>query len=98
MIISVITCNRFISVYFLMHRRPPRAPRTDTLLPYTTLFRSRHYRELLNRSDEGIASNILADRLKRLVEAGLLTRRGDSTHRQKAIYSLTEPEIGRAHV
>jgi DNA-binding HxlR family transcriptional regulator len=53
----------------------------------------RHYRELLNRSDEGIASNILADRLKRLVEAGLLTRRDDPTHRQKAIYSLTEPSI-----
>jgi DNA-binding HxlR family transcriptional regulator len=53
----------------------------------------RHYRELLIRSEEGIASNILADRLKRLVEAGLLTRRNDPTHRQKAIYSLTEPAI-----
>jgi DNA-binding HxlR family transcriptional regulator len=53
----------------------------------------RHYRELLNQSEEGIASNILADRLKRLVEAGLLTRRDDPTHRQKAIYSLTEPSI-----
>lgn len=53
----------------------------------------RHYRELLNRSEEGIASNILADRLKRLVERGLLTRRDDPTHRQKAIYSLTEPAI-----
>src|SRR3546814_11510084 len=27
-------------VYFLMTRRPPRSTRTDTLLPYTTLFRS----------------------------------------------------------
>src|SRR3546814_4860244 len=27
-------------VYFLLIRRPPRATRTDTLLPYTTLFRS----------------------------------------------------------
>jgi DNA-binding HxlR family transcriptional regulator len=53
----------------------------------------RHFRELLNRSEEGIASNILADRLKRLVEAGLLTRRDDASHRQKAIYSLTEPAI-----
>src|SRR5260370_19921129 len=53
----------------------------------------RHYRELLNQSEEGIASNILADRLKRLVEAGLLTRRDDPTHRQKAIYRLTEPSI-----
>src|SRR3546814_13604208 len=27
--------------YFLMIRRPPRSTRTDTLFPYTTLFRSR---------------------------------------------------------
>lgn len=53
----------------------------------------RHYRELLTRSEEGIASNVLADRLKRLVEAGLISRRDDPTHRQKGIYSLTEPAI-----
>jgi DNA-binding HxlR family transcriptional regulator len=53
----------------------------------------RHYRELLTRSEEGIASNILADRLKRLTEAGLLTRRDDPSHAQKAIYSLTEPAV-----
>jgi DNA-binding HxlR family transcriptional regulator len=53
----------------------------------------RHYRELLNQSDEGIASNILADRLKRLVEAGLLSKREDPSHKQKAIYGLTEPAI-----
>src|SRR3546814_8750477 len=27
-----------------MVRRPPRSTRTDTLFPYTTLFRSHHYR------------------------------------------------------
>src|SRR3546814_10227204 len=27
-------------MFFLMIRRPPRSTRTDTLLPYTTLFRS----------------------------------------------------------
>ncbi|MGL5137886.1 MAG: winged helix-turn-helix transcriptional regulator, partial [Beijerinckiaceae bacterium] len=53
----------------------------------------RHFRELLTKSEEGIASNILASRLKRLMAAGLLTRTGDATHRQKAIYSLTEPAI-----
>ena len=53
----------------------------------------RHFRELLGQSEEGIASNILADRLKRLVEAGLLSRRDDPTHRQKGVYSLTEPAI-----
>src|SRR3546814_6729466 len=29
-----------IVFFFLMIRRPPRSTRTDTLLPYTTLFRS----------------------------------------------------------
>ena len=53
----------------------------------------RHFRELLQRSEEGIASNVLADRLKRLTEAGLLSRREDPTHKQKAIYSLAEPAI-----
>ena len=53
----------------------------------------RHYRELLTQSEEGIASNILADRLKRLTEAGMISRRDDPSHKQKAIYSLTEPAI-----
>jgi DNA-binding HxlR family transcriptional regulator len=53
----------------------------------------RHFRALLKHSEEGIASNILADRLKRLLDAGLLSRRDDPTHRQKAVYSLTEPAI-----
>src|SRR3546814_16718538 len=30
----------FIFFFFLMIRRPPRSTRTDTLFPYTTLFRS----------------------------------------------------------
>src|SRR3546814_14159787 len=29
-----------VDCFFLMIRRPPRATRTDTLFPYTTLFRS----------------------------------------------------------
>lgn len=52
----------------------------------------RHFRELL-QSDEGISSNILAERLARLVEHGVLTKAGDPTHKQKAIYSLTEKGI-----
>ena len=52
----------------------------------------RHFRELM-RSQEGIASNILADRLKLLVREGLLTRADDPSHKQKAIYSLTEMGI-----
>src|SRR3546814_11300255 len=33
-------CCAIQFVFFLMIRRPPRSTRTDTLLPYTTLFRS----------------------------------------------------------
>ena len=53
----------------------------------------RHFRELLTKSEEGISSNILADRLKTLLEQGIITREDDPTHKQKGIYSLTEQGI-----
>jgi DNA-binding HxlR family transcriptional regulator len=53
----------------------------------------RHFGELLANSDEGIASNILADRLRRLTVQGLVSRAPDPSHKQKVIYSLTEPAI-----
>src|SRR3546814_3200518 len=36
------SCYRMLQsfIFFLMIRRPPRSTRTDTLFPYTTLFRS----------------------------------------------------------
>src|SRR3546814_15301240 len=37
--------------FFLMIRRPPRSTRTDTLFPYTTLFRSISVREVFQRLD-----------------------------------------------
>jgi DNA-binding HxlR family transcriptional regulator len=52
----------------------------------------RHFREML-KSEEGISSNILADRLKMLVEQGIITKADDPSHKQKAIYSLTEQGI-----
>jgi DNA-binding HxlR family transcriptional regulator len=53
----------------------------------------RHFRVLLRESMEGIASNILADRLKRLESAGLVSRADDPSHKQKTLYSLTERAI-----
>lgn len=53
----------------------------------------RTFGQLLSRSEEGIASNVLADRLKRLTASGLLSRVPDPNHRQKGIYSLTEAAI-----
>src|SRR3546814_15375684 len=53
--------------FVLMIRRPPRSTRTDTLFPYTTLFRSGNVRELRNTmqraallaaGDEVLAANL----------------------------------------
>src|SRR5699024_2083596 len=52
----------------------------------------RHFRELLTLNDEGIASNILASRLKKLVDEGLRTK-AEAVRRQRAEYSLTEAGV-----
>src|SRR5215469_2749052 len=57
------------------------------------LMNRRHFRELLTEFPEKIASNILADRLQRLVKLGIIVKSHDPSHKQKAIYSLTEKGI-----
>lgn len=52
----------------------------------------RHFRVLQKQSEEGIASNILADRLRHLVEEGLLTRE-DAGRGRRSTNSLTEAAI-----
>src|SRR3546814_14412444 len=39
-VMEFVVVDIFIFIFFLMIRRPPRSTRTDTLFPYTTLFRS----------------------------------------------------------
>src|SRR3546814_2635868 len=39
-----VTLTQCMCFFFLMIRRPPRSTRTDTLFPYTTLFRSGWFR------------------------------------------------------
>lgn len=51
-----------------------------------------YFRELHAGSIEGIASNVLADRLKKLVAVGIL-RRDDALRGARARYSLTEAGI-----
>src|SRR3546814_3654275 len=77
----VIVDALYIVFFFLMIRRPPRSTRTDTLFPYTTLFRSFRRRHGLDRDrHEGVAGAAqfrtlaeiharLLDREARLVEA-----------------------------
>src|SRR3546814_129987 len=60
-----------ICFFFLMIRRPPRSTRTDTLFPYTTLFRSREH-ALLNAPDFKLLSVVLRESLEAaLTGAGL---------------------------
>src|SRR3546814_10718374 len=40
LVVYLSVALKLICVFFLMLRRPPRSTRTDTLFPYTTLFRS----------------------------------------------------------
>src|SRR3546814_20464609 len=49
-------------VFFVMIRRPPRSTRTDTLFPYTTLFRSQHLSGLCTASPEGASGGESRDR------------------------------------
>jgi len=48
----------------------------------------RRYREFLS-SDEGIASNILSDRLKRLEDRGIIARDADPDDKRQVIYTAT---------
>src|SRR3546814_8377103 len=52
----------FILCFFLMIRRPPRSTRTDTLFPYTTLFRSSRRRHARADAFGGVAISARDDR------------------------------------
>ena len=52
----------------------------------------RHFREFIE-SPEGIASNILAARLKKLEARGLIERKADPNNRKQVVYGLTAKGI-----
>lgn len=55
-------------------------------------FGKRYYNEFL-QSAEGIATNMLADRLTMLEKEKIIRKEKDSQHKQKIVYSLTEKGI-----
>src|SRR3546814_4332095 len=55
MLIYMCCIQYALFFFFLMIRRPPRSTRTDTLFPYTTLFRSVREPRRLCRSRRGAA-------------------------------------------
>ena len=68
---------------------------TFLLLRDIIFYKRRHFNELLRSSEEGIASNILRDRLAMLEREEIITRGKDpnGTHKQKITYSLTAKGI-----
>src|SRR3546814_15508580 len=57
----MMLCHGLFSFFFfLMIRRPPRSTRTDTLFPYTTLFRSLLSPTMLMRSGIGPGDELAA--------------------------------------
>src|SRR3546814_7407520 len=55
-----------------MIQRPPRSTRTDTLFPYTTLFRSFFIATLMAISGLASARDLTADEAKKLQDAGTI--------------------------
>src|SRR3546814_8092064 len=70
-LISELSSVFYASVIFLTIRRPPRSTRTDTLFPYTTLFRSRSGVGDLHRLRAGGAGQEGLQRRPARGEAGL---------------------------
>src|SRR3546814_14060910 len=92
-------------IFFLMLRRPPRSTRTDTLFPYTTLFRSITFVYVTHSHSEAFA---MADRVV-IMSQGHVEQIGTP----QEIYAtpgnrfvaefvggknIIEGQIGRAHV
>jgi len=65
-----------------------------TLLILRDMFfgESRYYRDFL-QAGESIATNVLADRLNRLEEAGLIGKRRDPEDGKRNVYTLTEKGV-----
>src|SRR3546814_16663104 len=102
--------NSDLLFFFLMIRRPPRSTRTDTLFPYTTLFRSPKLIEsksfklyLGSLAQHRIASSdalraLLAGDLSHAAGAPVSVVLSPVTSTELQFAALAGEEIGRAHV
>src|SRR3546814_591656 len=93
----------YMLFFFLMIRRPPRSTRTDTLFPYTTLFRSEgHAGEPAAGVDEGFGHAEIEDRDAFVHRVLLLPRAGlhlvEAGAHQHLDVAAAEPARGAAAV
>src|SRR3546814_12123157 len=89
----------FFFFFFLMTRRPPRSTRTDTLFPYTTLFRSGNIyddRASGSRDDRpGLAACLKSLRVGDVLIVWKLDRLGRTlTHLVSTVQNLSDRGIG----
>src|SRR3546814_11436208 len=104
-----------LSFFFvLMIRRPPRSTLTDTLFPYTTLFRSMGLAHVEDRLEDfardldhaarGLIGLLVAHEIDRFgieIDTRHLIARGDRAVMDRGLRRRHRParaEIGRAHV
>ena len=57
------------------------------------MFKGKHYYGEFLLSEEGIATNTLADRLSLLESNGIVSKSNDPSHKQKIMYRLTKKGI-----
>ncbi len=72
--------------------------RWSLLIVRDLMMRGKRYFRDLMASEEGIASNILARRLKKLERWGLIVRRPDPANRRQIVYDLTEKGLDLAPI
>ena len=58
------------------------------------MFKGKHFYGEFLLSEEGIATNILSDRLSLLESNGIVSKSSDPSHKQKIMYRLTQKGIG----
>src|SRR3546814_11565431 len=91
---SILSYNSFFYYslvflfFFLMIRRPPRSTRTDTLFPYTTLFRSAGDMAECGKARAGVLAGVALGGIER----------GHVRDQDHEIGGRGAREIGRAHV
>src|SRR3546814_12313219 len=94
----MLACTESFLFFFLMIRRPPRSTRTDTLFPYTTLFRSvrqrgGHHSPGLQAKAEGRHRFALGRRARatgqRLYPAGIRHRSEEHTSELQSLMRIS---------
>src|SRR3546814_15385316 len=87
--------SAFICFFFLMIRRPPRSTRTDTLFPYTTLFRSMRDGDWARFEERDIPGKFL-DKEGRPATYAMLLERADKALRDHITPALLDERMRAA--